>query len=642
MGRPLLLGLILPDLAQSADHLARWLRRRHSIPLRHKTTDMIAQSTGLPARSEVPTEDTWDLSTLFADDAAWQSAFQEWSSQIERFETFRGTLGQSAAQLRAFLDFDLEFSRQGDSIGRYAFLRSSEDVSDGKTQEMVARVHNAGSRAGQASSFMRPELIAIPDETMKQFLASPELEPYRLLLERILRFKPHTLTDREERLLAMQSEMAGTPNRVFSQLNDNELRFGEVTDSQGRTRELTQGNFISFLEDPDRSVRAKAFHQTYAEYGRYKNTICAALAGSIQGDVFSARARNYSSALEAGLFADNVPTSVYDNLIQSVRRHLPGVHRYLDVRRRAMKLPDIHHYDTYIPILSDLRKHHSWDQAVDVVMKSLEPLGSEYCGVLENGFKTRWCDRYENRGKRKGAFSYGGYDANPFILMNFQTEVLDHVFTLTHEAGHAMHSHLSSAHQPYAYHDYVIFVAEVASTFNEQLLTRYLLDRAQDDRERAYLLNKEIDGIRGTIVRQTMFAEFEKISHEMAEANEPLTVESLRSAYRGLLDAYFGPNFVVDDDLALEFLRIPHFYRAFYVYKYATGLSASIALCQRVLNGGETELNDYLSFLKGGCSKYPLDLLRDAGVDLEAQPGPVDTALDHFESLVAELDQLLN
>jgi oligoendopeptidase F len=603
---------------------------------------MIAQSTGLPARSEVPTEDTWDLSTLFADDAAWQTAFQEWSSQIERFETFRGTLGQSAAQLRAFLDFDLDFSRQGDSIGRYAFLRSSEDVSDGKTQEMVARVHNAGSRAGQASSFMRPELIAIPDETMKQFLASPELEPYRLLLERILRFKPHTLTDREERLLAMQSEMAGTPNRVFSQLNDNELRFGEVTDSQGRTRELTQGNFISFLEDPDRTVRAKAFHQTYAEYGRYKNTICAALAGSIQGDVFSARARNYSSALEAGLFADNVPTSVYDNLIQSVRRHLPGVHRYLDVRRRAMNLPDMHHYDTYIPILTDLRKHHSWDQAVDVVMKSLEPLGSEYCGVLENGFKTRWCDRYENRGKRKGAFSYGGFDANPFILMNFQADVLDHVFTLTHEAGHAMHSHLSSAHQPYAYHDYVIFVAEVASTFNEQLLTRYLLDRAQDDRERAYLLNKEIDGIRGTIVRQTMFAEFEKISHEMAEANEPLTVESLRSAYRGLLDAYFGPNFVVDDDLAHEFLRIPHFYRAFYVYKYATGLSASIALCQRVLNGGETELNDYLSFLKGGCSKYPLDLLRDAGVDLEAQPGPVDTALDHFESLVAELDQLLN
>ncbi len=602
---------------------------------------MITSAIALPTRNEVPTEDTWDLSSLFADDAAWLSTFQTWQASINRYDEFRGTLGQGPDQLRALLDFDMEFSRQGDNIGRYAFLRMSENVSDSKTQEMVARVQNASSRAGQVSSYIRPEILAIPDDTIQRYLDNEALEPYRLMLTRILRFKPHTLSDREERLLAMQSEMAGTPNRVFSQLNDSELEFGTLTDSQGRNRELTQSSFSSFLEDPNRSVRESAFHQLYAQYDRFKNTIAATLAGSIHSDVYYARARDYPSALEAGLFPDNVPVAVYENLITSVHRHLPAVHRYLDVRRRAMQLDEIHHYDTYVPILADLKKHHTWDEAVKVILASLEPLGSDYVGALEKAFHQRWCDKYENKGKRKGAFSYGGYDGNPYILMNFQADVLDHVFTLTHEAGHAMHSYLSSAKQPYAYHSYVIFVAEVASTFNEQLLSRYLLDRATDDRERAYLINKEIDSIRATLVRQTMFAEFEKISHGMAEANEPLTVDSLRSAYRGLLEAYFGPDFVIDDDLALEFLRIPHFYRAFYVYKYATGLAASIALSERVLDGGPHELSDYLAFLGGGCSRDPLDLLRAAGVDLEQQPGPVDTALERFEQLVGELDQLL-
>jgi len=365
------------------------------------------------------------------------------------------------------------------------------------------------------------------------------------------------------------------------------------------------------------------------------------LDGSVQRDVYYAKARGYATAREAALFPDNVPLSVYDNLISSVHRNLPAVHRYYTLRRKAMKLRDIHHYDTYVPIFSSIDKRYSWDQAVKTVVDALEPLGQEYCRALRHGLTAgRWCDRYPNKGKQSGAFSSGSFDGQPYILMNYQPNVLNHVFTLAHEAGHSMHSYYSAANQPFQYYDYVIFVAEVASTFNEQLLLRHLRDRAKTKKEKAYLVNHAIDEIRGTIIRQTMFAEFEKVIHALVEGGEPLTVQALRREYRKLLDLYFGDDFVIDDELELECLRIPHFYRAFYVYKYATGLSASIALSQRVLHGGKSELNDYLGFLKGGCSKYPLDLLRGAGVDME-KPDAVNTALEHFERLVAELEDLL-
>jgi oligoendopeptidase F len=388
-------------------------------------------------------------------------------------------------------------------------------------------------------------------------------------------------------------------------------------------------------------VRKEAFHTYYAGYEQHKNTIAATLNGSVQRDVYYARARNHPSALEASLFHDKVPVAVYESLIASVHKNLPSLYRYYDLRKRSMKLKDIHHYDTYVPILSDIDKRHTWDQAVKVVVESLRPLGSEYCAELERGMTVgRWCDCYPNKGKQSGAFSSGSYDGQPYILMNYQPDVLDHVFTLAHEAGHSMHSYYSAKTQPYQYYNYTIFVAEVASTFNEQLLARHMMAKAKSDKERAYLINRMIDGIRGTIIRQTMFAEFEKITHALVESGEPLTVETLRSQYRKLLDLYFGPDFVIDDELSLECLRIPHFYRAFYVYKYATGLSAAIALSQRVTNGGAAELEDYLGFLKGGCSKYPLDLLRGAGVDME-KPEAVDTALKYFDTLVGELDELL-
>lgn len=594
----------------------------------------------LPPRTQIKTPDTWDLSSLFADDAAWEKQFKKLEQQISGFEKFRGKLADSAATLAACLRFDLEFDRACDRLGTYAFLKTTEDQTHSGYQRMMGRFQNLSTRAGQAASFLRPEILEIPDERLKEFLASKEIAPYQLLLDRLLRYKPFTLSDKEERLLAMQGEMSQAAGKAFRQLLDADLKFGFVKNEKGEQIELGNSTFSQLLVSPARQVRKTAFHQFYEQFTAHENTLAATLHGSIQKDVYYAQVRGYKSSREASLFADNVPVSVYDNLIASVRANLPAVHRYYELRRKKMKLREIHHYDTYVPILADLEKRHTWKQAVDVILAALAPLGAEYNSVLEKGLVGRWCDRYPNQGKQSGAFSSGSYDSDPFILMNYKPEVFNDVFTLAHEAGHSMHSYFSAKHQPYQYYSYTIFVAEVASTFNEELLSHHLLSRSKDDRERAYLLNREIDDIRGTLIRQTMFAEFEKITHAMVEAGEPLTVDALKATYRKLLEDYFGPEFTLDAELSLECLRIPHFYRSFYVYKYATGLSAAIALSQRVLNGGKKELSDYLSFLKGGCSKYPLDLLRDAGVDMES-PTPVDTALQHFGRLVDELGALL-
>lgn len=594
----------------------------------------------LPTRDKVKVSDTWDLSSLFTSDAEWEEAFTAWEKRIPKYAAYKGKLGDSAELAKCF-KFDSKFDRDGERLGYYAMLKTTEDQANSAYQAMMARLQNVASRAAQAASYIRPEVLSLSDAKLKKLMAAKELAHYKLKLERMARYKPHTLSDAEERLLAMQTEMAGSPGQIFRQLTDADLKFGEVENEKGKKAELNQSSFSVFLHSPSRKVRKAAFHQFYDEFADHENALSASLRGSILTDVYYAQARNYPSAREASLFSDNVPVSVYDNLVAAVRSKLPAVHKYFELRRRKMKLKDIHHYDTYVPILSELDKRHTWDQAVKAVIASLEPLGEEYCKVLEEGLTAaRWCDRYPNKGKNSGAFSAGSYDGLPYILMNYQPDVLDHVFTLAHEAGHSMHSYYSSKTQPFDYYNYTIFVAEVASTFNEQLLSGYLMEHAKSDQEKAYLINREIDAIRGTIVRQTMFAEFEHRTHAMAEAGEPLTLESFRKVYRELLDAYFGKDFVIDDCLELECLRIPHFYNAFYVYKYATGLSAAIALSQRVLAGGKAELDDYLGFLKGGCSKHPLDLLRDAGVDMES-PEPVQTALDHFESLVDQLDGLL-
>ena len=594
----------------------------------------------LPERRQIKQADTWDLGSLFPDDQAWEQQFEQYGARIAGYDRFRGRLSESPAVLAECLAFDCELDRQGERLGTYAFLKTAEDQTDSHYQGLLARFQNVATRAGQAASYIRPEILAIAASKLQSWLDAAELAPYRLVLQRIVRFKKHTLGKKEEELLAMQGEMAQSASKAFRQLHDADLKFGLVTNEKGERIELGNSTLMQLLHSPKRSVRRTAFRQYYQQFQAHENTLAATLSGSILTDVYYAKARGYESSLAASLFPDNVPASVYENLIAAVHSQLPAVHRYFDLRRRKMRLKDIHHYDTYVPILSEVSVRHTWNEAVSNVVKALAPLGSEYCAALEQGLKSRWCDRYPNRGKQSGAFSCGTFDADPYILMNYKPEVLEDMFTLAHEAGHSMHSYYSARHQPFQYYNYTIFVAEVASTFNEQLLFQYLLQRVKDDRQRAYLIQREVDSIRATIVRQTMFAEFEKVTHEMAEAGQPLTVQTFKDAYRALLEQYFGPEFALDDELSLECFRIPHFYRGFYVYKYATGLSAAIALSQRVLHGGATELNEYLGFLKGGCSKDPLDLLRDAGVDM-SQPEPVETALKQFDTLVAQLDELL-
>ena len=593
-----------------------------------------------PKRSEVPEGDTWDLASLFQSDASWLEVMAEFEKEIGGFAQFTGRLGESAEVLAQCLAFDVKLDRLGERLGTYAFLKTTEDQGNSHYQGFVARYQNLATKAGQAASFIRPEILSIPAERMAAMMKEECLKPYALVLERINRYRKHTLSQPEENLLAMQGEMAQTASKAFRQLNDADLKFGELVNENGDSIELTNASFSSFLLSPDGDVRKRAFHQYYKQFQAHENTLSATLAGSIHGDVYYAKARNYQSARESSLFADNVPLSVYDNLITAVRNRLPEVHSYFDMRRRKMGLADIHHYDTYVPVLAAQQSHHTWDEAVSVVLKSLQPLGPEYCQALEKGLRGRWSDRYPNQGKQSGAFSCGTYDADPFILMNFKPSVLNDVFTLTHEAGHSMHSFYSAANQPFQYYNYTIFVAEVASTFNEQLLAHYMVQNAKTKEEKAAILNHEIDSIRATIVRQTMFAEFEKITHDMAENGEPLTVASFKAVYAELLRAYFGPEFVIDEELSLECFRIPHFYRAFYVYKYATGLSAAIALSKRVLEGGKEELDAYLGFLKGGCSKDPLDLLKGAGVDM-TKPEPVEVALIQFGELVKQLDELV-
>ena len=594
----------------------------------------------LPPRTKTRPADTWDLSGLFPNDKAWEKAFRKWEKTIPRYEKFCTTLGDSAAALASCLRFDSQFERTAEKLATYAFLKTTQDTANSTYQRMQGRYQHAASKAAQAASFIRPEILAISKSRLKRFLPARELRPYRLKLQRLLRHQPHTLARGEEKLLAMQTEMSQATNKIFRQLTDADLKFGTVRNEAGDDVELSHATFAVFLHSPKRQVRKKAFHQYYQQFATHENTLAATLSGSIQRDVYYAKARGFASAREKSLFKDNVPVAVYDNLIDAVHEKLSVLYRYFEVRRRKMRLRDLHHYDTYVPILSELCVRQPWNRAVKTIIAALQPLGDQYCSVLEAGLRGRWCDRYPNQGKQSGAFSCGSYDGDPHILMNYQPDVLDHVFTLAHEAGHSMHSHLSAKHQPFEYYDYTIFVAEVASTFNEQLLGRHLMKHAKSDAQRAYLINREIDAIRGTIIRQTMFAEFEKIAHEAAESGEPLTVDWFKQAYGLLLEQYFGPDFVRDPCLALECFRIPHFYRAFYVYKYATGLSAAIALSERVINGGSQELNEYLSFLKGGCSKYPLELLRDAGVDMEERQ-PVQAALAYFERLVEELDELL-
>lgn len=593
----------------------------------------------LPERKDVPVEYTWDLSKLFESDDAWKEALRSFEEKLPQIEKFKGTLGTSPDALFRCLEFMKELDMAEERLGYYAHLKTTEDAGNSEHQDRFSRYLAVSARKAALASYQIPEIQAIPDEVMQSFLSDPLIEPYRISLSKILKFKPHVLSTSEERLIAMQIESRETPQKAFNALTNVDFDFGTIETPEGFLP-LTQSSFSVFIQHQDRNIRRKAYLQFYNTYNRHRNALSALYEGNVQQDIYLARVRNYSSARAMSLFPDQIPESVYDNLITVVRDNLQSLHRYYGLRKKLLGLDTLRHYDVYVPLVQDIQVIYPYEKAVETVIEALEPLGREYCETLKGGLLGRWVDRYENKGKTSGAFSAGSYFGDPYILMNYKEDVLKDVFTIAHESGHSMHSYYSVRNNPFQHYSYTIFEAEVASTFNEQLLFSYLLKKADSKKMRAYLVGKEVDDIIATLFRQTMFAEFEHKTHWMVENGIPLTVDSLRATYRELLKAYFGPEMEFEDVSDLEGLRIPHFYRAFYVYKYATGLSAAIALAQRVLGGGDAEREAYMNFLKSGGSRYPLESLRIAGVDME-KPEPIQAAMDYFTRLTSELTELL-
>jgi oligoendopeptidase F len=603
-----------------------------------RSAEAPAPVTRVPAREEIPEADRWDLTHLYPDDAAWESEFSALQQRYPQITQFRGKLAGSPASLLAALEFEKSIDQPLERLGTYASLRVSENASDPAFLEREARLQNLQTNIVEKCSFISPELMAVPGEKFAALAAAPELGPWRTVLGRLRRFQPHTLAENEERLLAMSWQPLAGHEETFSQLTNVDFKFGIIADSDGRQTELSQSSFSSFLVKPDRDLRRRAFHQFYGEFADHKFTLASTLAASVRTDVFQAKARNYPSALAGALFRNDIPTAVYDNLVATVRANLKPLYRYYELRRRALGIDDIHHYDTYVPLVPKITMPLTFDEAIDRTIAAVAPLGGEYTRKLESGLRGRWCDRYESKGKRSGAFSSGCYGSPPYILMNYKPDVFADMFTLAHEAGHSMHTWYAQREQTFQDHHYPIFLAEVASTFNEELLTHDLLAKTGDRQTKAYLLNRQIDDLRGTIYRQTMFAEFEKAIHQRQEAGDALTLDTLTKTYHELLVAYFGPAFTLDEQLDLECLRIPHFYSAFYVYQYATGMSAAIALSRQVLATGDP--SRYLDFLKSGGKQYPIDTLKTAGVDMTS-PAPVEAALELFARRVDELADLL-
>lgn len=606
-----------------------------------RTFDVFSVSSTVPTRAEISDSDKWDLTQLFADVSKWQEDFAWLQRTYPKFEDWKGKIGESTEALAAILEFEKALEQKLERVYHYASLQAAEDGTNNEYLARIGQVQNLITKIGEASAFIVPELLAIDHEKFAQFIADPTLKDWRIKLHKLRRMKPHVLSEPEERILALGRAALSGYDDTFSQLTDVDMKFGALTDESGRERPLTQSSFSSFLVKRDHELRKRAFHQFYAEFRDHEYTLAASLAHSVKADVFRARARHYSCALEAALFPDDVPVSVYDGLIAAVHGNLHSLFRYMELRRRVLGLDDLHHYDTYVPLVAEIETHFTFDEAVEMVLAALAPLGKEYIAVLEDGLRAkRWCDRYENKGKRSGAFSSASYNAPPYIMMNYKQDVFADVYTLAHEAGHSMHSWFSQNSQLFQDYEYPIFLAEVASTFNEELLTHHLLETTTDPKMRAYIINRQIDDLRGTLYRQTMFAEFEKIIHGIEESGDALTLDVFKSEYHKLLETYFAGNIVLDPELDLECLRIPHFYHAFYVYKYATGISAAVALSQRVLAGDQNAVDVYLNFLRSGGSKFPLETLKAAGVDMNT-PTPIESTLRLFEQRIAELEGLL-
>lgn len=597
------------------------------------------EMTRIPARAEVPDSGKWAVRDLFASDANWRAAYNAAKAFVPRVAAYRGRLSESGETLLEFFRLDDEISLAFDALVHYAQRRSDEDTRVAAYQEMVSQAMRLAVELQAAAAFETPELLAIDDQTLARFYReTPALENYRLAMDRVRRRRDHVLSDKEEALLAAAGEMASGPDDIYSMLNDADLRFPDAADQDGNRHPVTHGTFIPLMQSYDRALRRSAFDSLYSVYGQFRNTAAATLSAQMKQLLFFANARKYPSTLDAALDGTEVPTAIYHNLIDAVRRSLAPMHRYVGLRRRLLGLEELHMYDLYVPVVEGVEMKFTFEQAKETALKALAPLGETYLDLLRQGFAGGWIDVYENEGKRSGAYSAGAR-VHPYVLLNFKG-TLDDVFTLVHEMGHAIHSYLSNRTQPTAYQDYVIFVAEVASTCNEALLMEYLLSVTQDRKQRAYLINHFLEQFRGTLYRQTMFAEFELAVNGMTQRGEGTTAEALCALYRRLNEQYFGPDMVVDEEIALEWARIPHFYYDYYVYQYATGYAAAIALSRRILREGESAVSDYLGFLSGGCSADPITLLRGAGVDM-ASPAPIEDATRLFDELITEMERLL-
>lgn len=596
-------------------------------------------------RSEVAASDTWNVGDLYPNWEAWEKELKaichpDQKPHWPEIGKFRGRLGEGAKLLKEYMDVSFSIQRGCAKLYTYAHLRHDEDVGHDLHKGAYMRISALFHDLSQEDSWGSPEILALPEATLAAYLKDPILQEYHFCLSQLIRLRPHTLSAEMEQLVALAGKALGTPSKAFSVLNNADLVFPAVEDGEGKLRELTHAKYMGYMKGKDRTLRKNAFQTLHRTFEGFANTLCELINGQVQQHLFHAKSRKYSSCLQAALFPNQIDTAVYTNLIETVRKNLPILHRYTRLRKKALGVEELHLYDLYVPLLEEVDMKFSYDEAMAITVESVAPLGKEYQEILKKGLgEKRWVDRYENKRKRSGAYSSGCYDSMPYILMNFQGHFHD-LMTLAHEAGHSMHSYLSHTHQPYQYSHYPIFLAEVASTFNEELVFKTLMERGLSPKEEAFLINQKIEDLRGTLIRQTMFAEFELLIHTLAEQDIPLTPSMLKEKYRQLNSDYFGVDVVIDSEIDIEWARIPHFYYNFYVYQYATGISSAHALFEKVIKEKDPARKAYLKFLSSGSSKYPLDLLQEAGVNMR-EKHPIESTLRHFDELVGRLGKLL-
>ena len=600
----------------------------------------MSNTNTLPKRDQIEAKYKWKLEDIYSDNSLWENDFKKVQDLATKISEFSGKLSQSSDILLACLKASDELLSLNDKVYVYARMRRDENNANSTYQALTDRAGALATEAYAAVSFIVPELLAMDEATLLKFLEdNTSLAIYKTFILENLRQKAHILSQKEEELLALGSEVTHAAGDIFTMLNNADIKFPNVKDEDGNEVELTKGRYSKFLESSDRRVREDAFRAMYATYGKFKNTLACSLSSNVKKNKYYTNIRKYNSCLEAALDSDNVKTEVYDNLIETINKNLPLLHRYLKLRKKVLKLSELRMFDLYVPMVSESKKTIKYEESLDITLEALKPMGEEYLGYLKHAYDTGWIDVYENEGKTSGAYSWGTHLTHPYVLLNYQGTIND-VFTLAHEMGHALHSFYTNKTQPYIYSEYKIFVAEVASTVNENLLMKHLLTKTDSKMEKAYLLNHYLEEFRGTVFRQVMFAEFEKIIHAKTEAGEALTADSLSEIYLDLNKKYYGSEVVMDDEIALEWSRIPHFYSSFYVYKYATGFSAAASLSKQILEEGKPAVDRYIEFLKSGGSDYPIELLKKAGVDLST-PKPVQDALDLFAEIITELEELL-